>query len=253
MQSEERLQRLERMTDLPLLALALVLIPMLLLPSMVQLSESWKTTVLAIDWFIWAAFAVDLTLKVVVAPRRLHYLRTHWPEVAMVLLPFLRPLRVLRVLRLARVVSAVGLNVELMSKLASQRGAKFVLAAVLVILVAGATLTTLAERTADDRNIQTFEDGIWWSITTMTTVGYGDHYPVTPMGRGVAAALMVLGIAALSAVTASVAAFLVREREDVQLADVMRKLEELHAEMTALRAASAPALVPTGPVAPGRT
>lgn len=239
MQSEERLRRLERATELPLLILALALVPMLIIPAVTDVPEPWDGVILAGDWFIWAVFAVDFTLKLAVAPRRAEYVRTHWLEAAMVVLPFLRPLRVLRLLRLARVGVVLGVNVRLFRSIFASRGSKVLVASVLGILVAGAVLGYLAERGEPGAPIQTFDDALWWAIVTMTTVGYGDVFPTTPMGRAVGVALMLLGIAALSALTASIAAFFVREQGDDRLDRVLAELEQVRAELEALRAAAA--------------
>jgi voltage-gated potassium channel len=65
--------------------------------------------------------------------------------------------------------------------------------AMVVVVIAGA-LVTVAERGAASANILTLSDGLWWAVTTVTTVGYGDRYPTTSMGRGIGVALMLLGI-----------------------------------------------------------
>src|SRR5512133_3644135 len=82
-----------------------------------------------------------------------------------------------------------------------------------------------AERSSPDANISDFGDAIWWAVTTMTPVGYGDHYPVTAAGRLVAFGLMIGGIALLGTVTATLASWLVEtvaaekeQTEDLQLA-----------------------------------
>lgn len=67
-----------------------------------------------------------------------------------------------------------------------------------------------AERGKQNSNIDDIGDALWWAVTTITTVGYGDRYPVTAVGRLVAAALMVFGIALLGVLTASIAAWFVR-------------------------------------------
>ncbi len=235
MQSGERLARIERATDLPLLVLAIALIPLLVVPEVVELSENISRAMLAADWFIWAVFAVDLGIKVAVAPRRLSYIRSHWLQVAMVVLPFMRPLRAFRLVRLARLAAAGGFNVTVAQQLAKQKGTRIVVGAVLAILVMGATLVLWLEHDAAESNIQDFGDAVWWAVTTMTTVGYGDRYPVTAAGRGVAAALMVFGIAAMSVLTATIAAFLVREREESELARMAGSLQTLTQEVVLLR------------------
>ena len=237
MDREELLRRIERFTDLPLLILALALVPLLIVPAVVTVRPPWDDAILVADWAIWAVFAADFGVKLAVAPRRVEFLRRHWLEGLMVLLPFLRPLRALRVLRLARVAVALGFNVQVIRGILAQRGTKVIVAAVVGTLVIGATLAYLAERGEPGATITSFGDAIWWAAVTMTTVGYGDVYPTTPMGRGVAVALMLFGIAALSALTATVAAFLVREsREETTLADLLAELRALREEVARLRA-----------------
>ena len=94
---EELLNRIERVTELPLLILAFVMIPLLLGPLLWPLAPEGGIFV-ALDSFIWAVFALDLTIKVVVAPRKRDYLRRHWLDVLIVVVPFFRPLRLLRLL-----------------------------------------------------------------------------------------------------------------------------------------------------------
>jgi voltage-gated potassium channel len=135
------------------------------------------------------------------------------------------------------VAVALGFNVQVLQDIASQRGTKVIVAAVGGTLLLGATLAYLAERREADATITSFGDALWWAAVTMTTVGYGDVYPTTPMGRGVAIALMLFGIAALSALTATIAAFLVRESaEEVTMADLLAELRALREEVAQLRA-----------------
>ncbi len=237
MQSEERLRAIERATDVPLLVLAVVMIPLLIAPLTVNLSDEVGAAVLAADWLIWAAFAVDFGVKLVVAPRRLNYVATHPFEAAMVLLPFLRPLRAVRLLRFARVAAALGLNLEILREIGNNKGARFIVGFVLACVVFGAVGAFLAERGEAEGNITSFGDALWWSVTTMTTVGYGDRFPTTPEGRGIAAVLMVFGIAALSAMTATIAALLVREDTDAgpSNADILAELQALRREVAELR------------------
>ena len=101
----ELLDRFERATELPLLGLALAIIPLLVIPLVTDVSDTMSATFLVLDWTIWAVFAADLGVRTYLSERRLNYLVRHWYDVLIVVLPFLRPLRVLRsarALRLAR-------------------------------------------------------------------------------------------------------------------------------------------------------
>ena len=73
---------------------------------------------------------------------------------------------------------------------------------------------TITERSVEGSNIKNFGDGIWWAITTVTTVGYGDRYPTTSQGKVMAVGLMILGISLMGVVTASVAAWFVKMSQD---------------------------------------
>ena len=119
----------------------------------------------------------------------------------------LRPLRLLRLLAFARILnrSAVG---SLVGKVSAYVGGTALMA-----LGLGAIAVLDAEQDAPGANITTFGDALWWSATTVTTVGYGDHFPVTTTGRFVAVALMLVGIACIGAITAGVAAWLVAQVE----------------------------------------
>lgn len=86
----------------------------------------------------------------------------------------------------------------------------------------GAVAVLDAEQDAAGANISTFGDALWWSATTVTTVGYGGHFPVTATGRFVAVALMLVGIACVGASTAGVAAWLVAQVQAEDCDDELR-------------------------------
>jgi voltage-gated potassium channel len=91
--------------------------------------------------------------------------------------------------------------------------ATYVVGTALGAMVLDAIAVLGAEQDASGANIKTFGDALWWAATTVTTVGYGDRYPVTTSGRFIAFALTVVGIATVGAVTASVAAWLIGQVE----------------------------------------
>ena len=74
------------------------------------------------------------------------------------------------------------------------------------------SMAILLVETAPDSNILTASDSLWWSITTITTVGYGDLYPVTEAGRMVGAVLMICGIVVIGAISASISTWVLKKR-----------------------------------------
>jgi voltage-gated potassium channel len=236
------LARLERWTDWPLTLLALALIPLLLAPSLFDLSPHTQATLDDLDYLIWGVFAADLLAKLAIAPQRRAYLRAHWFDVVLVALPVLRPLRLVRsvralqALRAVRSVAALARVLAVGRRVLVRRGLHYALLAALACVLVGGSLATAFERDAPDATIRTLPDGLWWAITTVTTVGYGDTFPRTAAGRGVGVALMVLGIALFGIVTANLAAFFVEEREDEVLIKLralderLRRIEEALAD-----------------------
>ena len=150
-----------------------------------------------------------------------------------------RPLRALRVVTVISV-----LNRQLRDD-ARGRIAVYVVVTVALVGFVASLAVLEAERNAPEASITTFGEALWWTITTVSTVGYGDRYPVTVEGRLVAATLMVAGIALLGVVTASIASWFVEsvraneretERVEAQLAEVLVELKELRARLDAREA-----------------
>ncbi len=228
---EPRVAAWTRRTDPVLTVLAVVFVVTYAWPILDEDMPSALRRLLGVTGtVVWILFAVDLAVRLALARRRLDYLRSHLVDVALVVLPVLRPLRALRVLPVLNVLTrrAAGSRARVLTHV--------VLAVALLTFVSSVAVLE-AERDSPDANIVTFGDAVWWSITTMTTVGYGDRFPVTLEGRIVASALMLLGIALLGVVTAAVAAFFVQRLEGVEAAErrTEASIEELAAEVRALR------------------
>ena len=235
--SAARLARLERATEFPLLALALLMVPLLVLPLVTHLSAEIEHWFLIADYVIWGLFTLDFGVKLLVAPRRLAYIRAHPLDAAMVVVPFLRPLRLLRLLAFLRLAVVLGVNTRLIRSFFLRRGTGFVLACLLVAVVGGGTLVFIAEHNNTNSQITSLGDSYWWALVTMTTVGYGDYAPVTALGRGVAGFLMIFGIAALSITTASVATLMTRQPQTPARSSSLRELRIRQRQLRARRIA----------------
>jgi voltage-gated potassium channel len=213
---EELLHRIERVTEMPLLIFAFAMIPLLIGPLLWELSAQEEATFLILDYFIWALFAVDLIIKAAISPHWFAYLRRHWLEVLVVVIPFFRPLRILRIFVFGS-RAWVGMrrlvNVD------------FILVYGIGLVIIAATVIASVEG-GGGASIHSFADALWWAVVTITTVGYGDMVPVTLVGRAVAFVLMLGGIAFFSGMTANLASFLIKGR-DLQKDEMTRLVKEI--------------------------
>src|SRR6478672_890046 len=151
----------------------------------------------------WVAFGADYIVKLLLAPHRGRWFVRHPLDLLMVVLPVARPLRLLRPFTLRRVMErAPGTAIR-------TRVLAYVIVSAVLLLYTVALSVFNFEKGAPDANITTMGDSLWWAMVTITTIGYGDYYPVTVPGRWAAAALMVGGFAVLSMVTAAVSSWLV--------------------------------------------
>jgi voltage-gated potassium channel len=102
---------------------------------------------------------------------------------------------------------------------------------VLVLNLIAAAMVLEFERGNPDANIDSYPDALWWAATTITTVGYGDRFPMSPAGRGVAVVLMIAGIAMFGVITASIAAYFVEQKAEEDLAgrldQIMERLDRI--------------------------
>ncbi|WP_426593686.1 potassium channel family protein [Cellulomonas sp. McL0617] len=181
----------------------------------------------------WVLFAVDYFGRLYLSKDRWHFFRKNVLDLAVIALPVLRPLRLLRLVALIAILNRAGS--------ASLRGrvVMFAIGGTVLLVTCGALAITDAERGKPGSTIANVGDGLWWAMSTITTVGYGDRYPVTPTGRFIAAALMVGGIALLGVVTATLASWLVERVAEVneqEEAVTRTEIDSLLGEIRALRA-----------------
>lgn len=149
---------------------------------------------------IWVFFAFDYFARLSIAENKRMFVRKNLLDLAAVALPFLPLLRAIRALAAVTVLSRRNRGSR-----SQQVTTSVVTLAFATWFVAGLAVTE-AERQIDGANIQGVGDGWWWAITTMATVGYGDTYPISTQGRIVGTALMIMGVALLGTITASIAA-----------------------------------------------
>lgn len=196
-------ERWERRTEVPLILLAVAFLAAYAWQVLdTRMDSDLAGFLTAVSWTVWGAFAVDFVIRLALAEDRPRYALRHWYDVALIVLPVLRPLRLLRLVAFVRV-----LDRSAASSLAG-RVAVYVAGSAVLAVGLGALATLDAEQDARGANILSFGDALWWACTTVTTVGYGDYFPVTTTGRVVAVGLMLVGIGLVGAVTATVTAWI---------------------------------------------
>lgn len=233
MANESRRQLWEDHADWPLTIAALLFLIAYAAPILKpDLVNPLPTICQMVTWAAWALFALDYFARLGLSRDRAAFMRANLLDLAVVVLPLLRPLRLLRLVTL---LSVLNRNVG-----GSMRGrvAVYVGGATSLILFIASLAVLDAERGAKGATITTFGDASWWAFTTVTTVGYGDRYPITGQGRFIACGLMLAGIALLGIVTASLASWLidkVREVEEHTQAATRADVAALTVEVQALR------------------
>ena len=242
----ELLRRFEGAMEWPMLFLALMMIPLLGVPLAIDVDSATSLALEGVSYVIWAIFAVELSIRTVLAEHRVRYLLKYWYDVAIVVVGFplvaggiARSARIARLLRLLRLLPFVALIWASTRSMMKHRGLQWIVLAGIAVVFAGAA-GVWAFEDEQGGGLNDYGTTLWWAMETVTTVGYGDNVPVTPEGRGVAVFLMLIGIAFFSWVTANIAAFLVEfgggGARGVTTHDLMTKLEELESEIKALRA-----------------
>lgn len=250
---EQRLRDWERRVEWPLIALAVLFLATYAWEVLHVSKPRWLDLLLgAVLWSVWAVFAVDYFVKLQLARDKKRFVWSHLFDLLTVLLPMVRELRVLRLVTVIRV-----LNRKAASTMRGRIGVY--VGAITFLICSCASLAVLdAERNSPDSTIQSFPDALWWTITTISTVGYGDKYPTTLEGRLVAVGLMIGGVALLGVITGTIASWFVERiegAEDSIEAAVHSEVRGLRAELALLRRelaqereSSAPGISSSAPV-----
>ena len=221
------LSRWRRWTDWPLMALAVGSLPVLLLEvERHRLPHADRAFIDGVNIVVLVAFAVDYIAEIAVASNRRLYARSEFLSLlivvgqALTLFPSLAAFGVLRTLRAARLIRVVAVAIRAAAiggtasrdgrKMIRQHAASFALGLAGLTWLTSAAAFTIAEDVGVNGRIHSFFDALWWSLSTITTVGYGDIYPVTAAGRIIGGFTMIVGISTFALVTAKIAQFLIR-------------------------------------------
>jgi voltage-gated potassium channel len=263
--------RIERVTKYPLALLGLAWLVVAIAVLTKNLNGSASTFLVGSLFVLWAIALVEYAVRLVITPDRRGYLKRRWVEPATVVVPPLQGWHLVGMEKMSLLVYEGELRAETILK---HHSLFRVLIAAAGTLFLGSWLVLLFEENAKGSNIHSYPDALWWAIVTVTTVGYGDRYPVSAGGRAVAVVLMLVGIGLIGVLTATVASVFVKEHTDAnkevfkkgheelgqqlsvisdRLADVERRLGATAADVASVDAAADAEAAANGPVEPDQS
>jgi voltage-gated potassium channel len=233
--SPSRLERYEGVSAIPMLIASFGFIALWIVPIALALSPAVSDDVELATWVLWALFATDYVIRFVLAANKLSFAKRNIVDLLVVLLPLLAPLRLisglraLRVLRTLTLLSVTARAQKTSRNILNPQNISVAIAIVITVAFVGAALELQFERGAPASNIKSFSDAIWWAMTTITTVGYGDKYPTTVEGKGIALFLMFVGVGTTGLLSAALATYFIGERQEKENLDIVERLERIEA------------------------
>ncbi len=224
----ERAQQMEKRLEGPLLIAALLTIPVIV----IELGDNGPGLRLLgdiLNWISWSAFVAEIVIMLRIVDDKKRWLRHHPLDVAIVL--FTAPLlpaalesaRIFRLLSVLRLIRAATLTRTLLTT----EGVRDAAVLALLTILGGGVAFAAVERGYHDPELTAW-DGVWWAMTTVTTVGYGDPPINTDGGRVIAIIVMTVGIGFVAIITAAAAErFMEGRRVAAEHQDLHEKLDEI--------------------------
>nr|WP_315203358.1 ion transporter [uncultured Flavobacterium sp.] len=219
--SEPKIENLENklgILNLLVIILSIYVLGSLLVDSFVVLSPETSTLLNYIDNSICVFFLVEFCIRFSRSENKLKFMRWGWIDLisCIPMVNYLRTGRLLRLIRLLRIVKAFRSTKHLISHVFANKakGALTSVSIIAILLVIFSAIAILQVEKDPNSNIKTAEDAIWWAYVTITTVGYGDKFPVTTEGRIIASVLMTAGVGLFGTFTAYVASLFVIDNKN---------------------------------------
>ncbi|MCY9805601.1 ion channel [Vibrio scophthalmi] len=160
------------------------------------ISDETRQVLIGLDFIICSIFILQLSIDLIRATDRVQFLKRHWIDF-LASLPMIEPLRFARLFHILRVVLVIRSSRSVVKQLLSNRK-ETTIASILLLLVIlltlGSSMMLFLEGHSPDANIKTGGDALWWALVTISTVGYGDHYPVSDAGKILASGVILCGV-----------------------------------------------------------
>lgn len=219
----------------PTIVIAFLFLSALLAPYVYPFANHIKSTFNDLEILFWALFSLEYAIRVFLAKDRLYFIKRHPIDFLIVFIPPIRALHVIRTVTLAAYFIRKARN------LFFKQNMWFLFTMAPLMLMVSGVLMYQVESKARGANIRTFGDSLWWAIATMSTVGYGDKYPVTNAGKIIATLTIIVGVSLIGMLTAEIAVMFIGTREQETSREkknfgmVMEKLESMEKEIRELK------------------
>jgi len=223
--------RIERVTRYPMALLGIAWLVVAVIVLTTDLNGSASTALVALLFILWAVLLVEYLVRLVVTPDRRGYVKRRWVEPATVVIPPFQGWHFIGIEKVCLVIQEAALQTAAVLK---HHSLFRVLIVALITLIVGAWLVLLFEENAKSSNIHDYPSALWWAIVTVTTVGYGDRFPVTGGGRTVAVVLMLLGIGLIGVLTATVASVFVKQHTDANKEEIKKGHANLFQQLSVI-------------------
>jgi len=207
--------------DIVIVILSIYVLITLIIDSFFKLAPEVSRLLYLFDDLICIIFLYDFTNRFIKAPSKLKFMKWGWIDFisSIPTFEYLRAGRLIRIVRLLRVLRAFRSVRYLTSHIFKTRtkGTFATVSLISFLMLIFGSISILQFETAPESNIKTAEDAIWWAFVTITTVGYGDKYPVTTEGRIIAGFLMITGVALFGTFTGFIAAWFMGDKSNNQI------------------------------------
>ena len=238
--SNDRIEPVSASYQIFTLILCLYALAALGVQSVIRLDPETREIIDYADYAVCILFFTDFLICLLRAPNRWNYFKTWgWLDLlsSIPTIDVARLGRAARVLRIFRVLRGLRATKQLVTLILRRRAESVFLAVSLValLLIVFCSIAVLHFEVDPNANIKTAEDAIWWAFTTITTVGYGDRYPVTSEGRFIAVVLMCAGVGVFGTFSGYLAAWFIGPNAAAAESNRKSEISELRETIETLR------------------
>lgn len=228
--------------QLVMVVLSVYVLGAIVAETFLQLSEGTIEILDYADMVICFIFIGDWTTRFILADSKMAFLKWGWIDLISSIpsLPMFRWGRAVRVIRILRILRAFRSTKILIAVLFQNRArsAFASVATISLLLTILAAIAILNLETDPESNIKSPGDALWWAWVTVTTVGYGDKYPLTTEGRVIAAVLMTAGVGLFGTFTGYIASIFLEpeeKKQTIEIDSVLAELQTMHRMIDELR------------------